>query len=55
MLSNATLVVIIALVFFIVSVVLAIVQNAIANPQLWALWALCVVWIIGALVGVRPP
>jgi hypothetical protein len=54
MLSGSLIVLIIALVFLIVSFVLALVTNAMLNPQLWALWAIAIYFIVGGLVGVRP-
>lgn len=50
-LSHPMFVFIFALVFFIVSIALAVVQNQIASPNLWALWSLCIFFIFGGLVG----
>jgi hypothetical protein len=50
--SHPMLVFLIALVFFIVSVCLAVATNSVANPNIWALWSLCIFFIFGGIAGV---
>lgn len=49
--SPSLVISIVALVFLIVSCVLAIVQNQIAAPQLWALWSIAVIVIFSVFPG----